>query len=139
MAKKRTARDIMMSPVITATEDMLVTDAMSLMVRSGVSGMPVVGEAGRVVGMVTGRLLMNMAVSGNAARTKVSEAMSKQMDIYGPVYAPATPVEEIVNHFAATRINRILVVEDGKVVGIISRLDIMRELDRIYGDFVVKG
>ena len=139
MVKKRIARDIMVTPVITAKEDMLVTDAMALMVRSGISGMPVVDDDGRGVGMVTGRLLMNTAVSGNAARTRVSETMSKQMDIYGPEYAPTAPVEEIVNHFAATRINRVLVVEDGKVIGVICRLEIMRELDRIYGGFVVKG
>lgn len=138
MVKKRTARDIMVAPVITAKEDMLVTDAMALMVRSGISGMPVVDDDGRVVGMVTGRLLMNTAVSGNAARTRVSEAMSTAMDIYGPVYAPAAPVEEIVNHFATTRINRVLVVEDGRLVGVICRIEIMRELDQIYGGFVVR-
>jgi tRNA nucleotidyltransferase (CCA-adding enzyme) len=138
MVKKRTARDIMTAPVITVKEDMLVTDAMALMARSGISGMPVVGDDGRIVGMVTGRLLMITAVSGNAARTRVSEAMSSQMDIYGPVYAPTAPVEEIVNHFATTRINRVLVVEDGKAVGIICRLEIIRELDQIYGRFVVR-
>jgi tRNA nucleotidyltransferase (CCA-adding enzyme) len=138
MVKKRTARDIMAAPVITVKEDMLVTDAMALMARSGISGMPVVGDDGRIVGMVTGRLLMITAVSGNAARTRVSEAMSSQMDIYGPVYAPTAPVEEIVNHFATTRINRVLVVEDGKAVGIICRLEIIRELDQIYGRFVVR-
>jgi len=88
MAKKRTARDIMISPVITAREDILAPDTMSLMVRSGISGMPVVDDNGRVVGMVTGRLLMNTAVSGNAARKKVSEAMSNRWTSTGPCMRP---------------------------------------------------
>ena len=131
MTKKRTARDIMKSPVIAVREDMLVTDVLKLLARSHISGMPVVDDNGKLIGMVTGRL------SGEAARTRVSEVMSKQMEIQGPTYAPDTAVEELVNHFATSRINRVLIVEDGKVVGIISRLDIICELDRIYGKFVM--
>ena len=137
MTKKRTARDIMKSSVITVREDMLVTDVLKLLARSHISGMPVVDDNGKLIGMVTGRLIMNFAVSGEAARTRVSEVMSKQMEIQGPTYAPDTAVEELVNHFATSRINRVLIVEDGKVVGIISRLDIICELDRIYGKFVM--
>ena len=103
MAKKRTARDIMKTPVITAKEDMLVTDAMKLLARFRISGMPVVDDDGMLLGMVTGRLIMNFAIRGNAARTRVSEVMPKQMEIYGPTYNPDTPVEELVNHFATSR------------------------------------
>ena len=132
MEKKRTARDIMKSPVITVKEDMLVTDVLQLLARSHISGMPVVDDDGKLIGMVTGRLIMNFAISGEVARTRVSEVMSKQLEIYGPTYAPDTPVGELVDHFAASRINRVLIIEHGKVVGIISRFDIIREIERIY-------
>ena len=136
MAKKRTAKDIMKAPVITAKEDMLITDAMKLMARWKISGLPVVNGDGKLVGMVTGRLIMNDAISGNAARVMVADVMSKQLEIYGPTYSLDTPVEEIVNNFAASRINRVLIVEDGFVVGIISRIDIICELNSIYSQFV---
>lgn len=136
MVKKRTARDVMKAPVITAKEDMLITDAMKLMSRWRISGLPVVDDDGKLIGMITGRLIMNDAVSGNAARTRVSEVMSRQLEIYGPTYAPDTAVDELVNHFAASRINRVLIIEDGKVIGIISRIDIISELNRIYSRFV---
>lgn len=137
MVKKKTARDIMKTPVITVKEDMLVTDVMRRLARFSISGMPVVDDDGVLIGMITGRLIMNTAISGNAARTRVSEVMSKQMEIFGPTCNPDTPVEELVNHFATSRINRVLVVEDSKVIGIISRLDIICELDRTYSRFVV--
>jgi CBS domain-containing protein len=136
VVKKRTARDVMKAPVITAKEDMLITDAMKLMSRWRISGLPVVDDDGKLIGMITGRLIMNDAVSGNAARTRVSEVMSRQLEIYGPTYAPDTAVDELVNHFAASRINRVLIIEDGKVIGIISRIDIISELNRIYSRFV---
>ncbi|UCC60866.1 MAG: CBS domain-containing protein [Dehalococcoidia bacterium] len=77
MAKKRAARDIMKAPVIIVKEDMLVTEVLGLMARWHISGMPVVDDDGKLVGMVTGRVVMNNAIGGNAARTKVSEVMSK--------------------------------------------------------------
>jgi CBS domain-containing protein len=60
--------------------------------------------------------------------------MTKQVE----TYAPDTLVVEIVNNFAARRIRRVPVVEDGKVVGIISRRDIVREMDRIYSRLVAR-
>jgi len=135
MAKKRTARDIMKSPVITVKKDMRVTEVMDLMAKSNVSGVPVVDDDGKLIGMVTIRLLMNIAIDGNAARTKVSEVMSKDA-VYGPIYDLDTPVEELVNNFAGSRINRVLIVENKKIVGVICRLEILHELNRIYNSFV---
>ena len=53
-------------------------------------------------------------------------------------YSPDTLVVEVLNYFAARRIRRIPIVEDGKVVGIISRRDILRELNRIYSRLMAK-
>ena len=87
--------------------------------------------------MITGRLIMDYAVDGVAARTKVSEVMTKLiLEAYAPSYASDTPVEDIVNQFISSRINRVLIAEDGKVVGLISRLDIICELDRIYSWYI---
>jgi CBS domain-containing protein len=137
MAKERTVRDIMNTPVITIKENSRVTDAIKLMASQRINGLPVLDDTGKLVGMITGRLIMNNAISGNARSTNVAEVMSKDLETYGPVYSLNTAVEEIVNRFAASRINRILILEYGKVVGIISRIDIMREIDRIYSELYV--
>ncbi len=134
MAFKRTARDIMTSTVVTAKEDMLVTDVMKLLLRWHISGVPVVDDDGMLLGIVTEHDVMNFAISGDAASTRASEVMTKQVE----TYALDTLVEEIVNNFAARRIRRVPVVEDGKVVGIISRRDIVREMDRIYSRLVAR-
>ena len=83
---------------------MLITDAMKLMSRWRISGLPVVDDDGKLIGTVTGHLIVNDAISGNAARTRVSEVMSRQLEIYEPTYFPDTAIEELVNHFAASRI-----------------------------------
>jgi CBS domain-containing protein len=137
MAKQRTAGDIMKSPVISAKKDMLVSDVINLMAIEKINGMPVLDDEGRMIGIITGRLMMNTAVSGNATRTTVAEVMLKHLDIYGPTFPPDTPVELLVNYFTSSRINRIFIVEDDRVVGIISRIDIICVLDQIYSQFIM--
>jgi CBS domain-containing protein len=134
MVMKRTAKDIMTSTVITAKEDMFVTDVMKLLLRWHISGVPVVDNDGMLMGIVTEHDVMNFALSGDAASTRASEVMTRKVE----TYTPDTLVVEIVNHFASQQIRRVPVVENGKVVGIISRRDIVREMDRIYSRLVAR-
>lgn len=134
MVLKRTARDIMTDTVIMAKDDMLVTDVIRLLLRWHISGLPVVDDKGMLVGIITEHDLMNFAISGDAADTRVSKVMTTKVE----TYSPDTLVAEVINHFAASRIRRTPVVENGKVVGIISRRDILRELNRIYSRLVAK-
>lgn len=128
MALKRTARDIMTEPVITVKEDMVLTDVIKRLLRGHISGLPVVDADGKLVGIITEHDMVNFLLSGNAADTRVREVMTRQVE----TYSPDTLVVEIINCFAARRIRRVPVVENGKVVGIISRRDVIREMDRIY-------
>ena len=136
MAKKRTARDIMRTPVITARDDMLLTEVIKIMARNHITGLPVVDDDGSLLGMITWRLIMNLAIMGKAGQTRVVEVMSKQLSTYGPTCGPDTPVEQLLTSFAAYRINRIIVVDDGKldlkVLGIICRRDIISVMNQIY-------
>lgn len=130
---KRTARDIMTPTVITAKQGVLITDVIKLLLRWHISGLPIVDDDDNLVGIVTEHDVVNFALSGHAADTTAEEVMTKKVE----TYTPDALVVEIVNYFAAHRIRRVPVVEGGKVVGIISRRDIVREMDRIYSRLVV--
>ena len=134
MAFKKTARDIMTSTVITAKEDMLVTDVIKLLLRWHISGLPIVDDDDRLVGIITEHDVVNFALSGHAADTTAAEVMTKNV----VTYSPETLVVEIINYFAAHRIRRVPVVDGGNVVGIISRRDIVRYMDQMYGRLVAK-
>ncbi len=134
MAFKKTARDIMTSTVITAREDVLVTDVIKLLLRWHISGLPIVDDDGNLVGIITEHDVVNFALSGQAAETVASEVMTKNV----VTYSPDTLAVEIINYFAAHRIRRVPVVVDGKVVGIISRRDIVRYMDQMYSRLVAK-
>lgn len=131
MVLKRTAKDIMTQTVITAKEDMILTDVIKLLLRWHISGIPVVDDDNNLLGIITEHDVVNFTLSGNAADTKAREVMTKQVE----TCTPDTLFAEIVNNFASKQIRRIPVAENGKVVGIVSRRDIIREMDRIYSQF----
>lgn len=129
--ESRKARDMMTTTVVVAQPEMLLTECIDLLLRWHISGMPVVDEAGALVGLVTEHDILNFAFSGGAGDTKAKEAMTTDVI----VFAEDTGVEEIVNTFAAKRIRRAPIMKDGKIVGIVSRRDILREMKRIYSRY----
>jgi CBS domain-containing protein len=131
MVLKRTAKDIMTQTVITVKEDLILTDVIKLLLRWHISGIPVVDDDNNLLGIITEHDVVNFTISGNAADTKAREVMTKHVE----TCAPDTLFAQIVNDFASRQIRRIPVVENGKVVGIVSRRDIIREMDRIYSQF----
>lgn len=126
--KTTVARDIMTKNVITASPDMLLTEVMDLLLRSSISGMPVVDEDGTLVGIISEIDLVNLAFSGNAADTRVKEIMTKDVVYFGP----RADMGELVQCFSTKRLRRVPIVEDNKVVGVVSRRDIMRDIFRQY-------
>jgi CBS domain-containing protein len=129
--KSRKARDIMTTTVISVSPDMLLTDVIKLLLRWHISGVPVLDEKGTLLGIITEHDVVNFAFSGDAQDTRVSEAMTKTVI----TFPPETPVEALVNCCAEKRIRRVPIVEDGRVVGIVSRRDILREMNKIYDSF----
>jgi CBS domain-containing protein len=121
----------MTQPVVTANDDMILTDAIKLLLRWHIYSMPVVDSVGKLVGLITEDDVVNSAFSGNAKDTVVREVMVKKVE----TYSPDVSVEEIANHFAAGQLRSVPIVESGKIIGIISRRDVIRELNRIYNQF----
>lgn len=128
--KSRTAKDLMTAPVISVRDDVKLTEAIDVFLRWNISGAPVVNERGEVTGVISEHDIMNFALSGDAADTLVSEAMSKEV----VSAAPETPVEDLISRFAG-KIRRIPIMDGGKLVGIVGRRDILREMSRIYAAY----
>ncbi len=114
--KNKQVREIMTSPVVKITTEEKLTEAIALLLRWHISGLPELDERGRLVGIVTEHDIMNFALSGDAADTRVSQAMTK--DVVS--VSPQTDVSDVIALFGARRIRRVPVVENGQVVGIVS-------------------
>lgn len=142
------ATDIMTKKVKTLGEDTTLREAAEMMVKNKISGLPVVDRTGMLVGLISEADLMSdekrsaaiprMALYGlyvvpeellqqsynEGFVLKVKDVMSRKV----VTASPYTSVQEIADIMLSKRINRVPIVTDGKLVGIVTRNDILRAL-----------
>lgn len=142
----KTAADVMTKNVIAVTEDATVREAGQAMIDNGVSGLVVLDAAGALAGVVSESDLMNTGRRRNALpRTalfglapvkeeallrayedglalRVGDVMTRKVISVPPDAALDALAAVLVNK----RINRVPVVDGGKVVGIVTREDVLR-------------
>jgi CBS domain-containing protein len=139
------AQDVMTSWVATIEASASVREAAKLMAERRISALPVVDEDDRMIGIVSeGDLLRRaelgtetagswwlLALAKDAAadyrkthgRT-VSDVMTRRVVSVGP----ATPLREVAQLMEKHRIKRVPVLDAGRLVGIVSRADLVRSL-----------
>lgn len=135
---------------ITATPDMPVEDAVHLMIAHRISGLPVVDATGIVIGILSeGDLLRRMELGtderlpgwrallagrGRAARDYVRSHARRVSELMtAPVISvtPQTDLADVVALMESRRIKRVPVVQDGRIVGVLTRADLMRALESL--------
>lgn len=145
---KMQAKDIMVTEVVTVKKDDTVEDVIKLLIQHNISGLPVVDEEGRVTGIVTegdliyrskklhipayftildGYIFLESTKSleeemKKIAAYRVEDMMTQEVITVGEEES----VEEIATTMIRKKINRLPVVRDGKLVGIVSRRDIIK-------------
>jgi CBS domain-containing protein len=119
------AADVMRQPVLATTPGTSVHDVLAQLVMNNISGMPVVERDGSVVGVVTENdILRTFLQGGSLGILTVRGIMSAD-----PVTVDIeTPLAEVMQTIYDEGILRVPVVEDGQLVGIISRGDVIMAL-----------
>jgi CBS domain-containing protein len=148
------ARDIMVSPVITVKPSQTVREVARVFVERKISAAPVVDDTGRLVGIVSeGDLLRRsetkterdrsswlrlltadeiLAVEYTKARAcKVADVMTKKV----VVATVDTPLSEIASLLEKNSIKRVPVLSAGRLVGIVSRSNLVQALATARKEF----
>lgn len=125
------ASDIMTQPVVTISREALLIDAIKLLLRHHLGSLPVVDAEGDLVGIITQYDVMNFALSGNAADTHVHEAMSDKIISM----SPDADLNEVMQLLVSRRLHRVPIVREQKVVGMVSRRDVLREMLFMYSKY----
>lgn len=154
-AAGHTAKDIMTSPVLTVTRDKSVAEAVKVLLEKQIGALPVVDADGKYAGIVTERTLLpheegvpflrgtvlvflGQFVSGDqdiekaleeARDRKVADVMAKHV----PTVTEDTPVSDIAAKMIHQHVHHITVLRAGKVVGIVSRHDLLRIMAGLPG------
>jgi CBS-domain-containing membrane protein len=140
------ARDLMTSPVITASSDTPVRDVVALLLEHRISGLPIVDD-GKVVGVLSESDLLRRAELGTERRrsrwlealidpdTQAADFAQSRGTLVRDVMTrdvisvePATEIGDIASIFEHHRIKRVPVIDEGRLVGIISRANLLRAL-----------
>ena len=141
------AEEVMTREPITVTPDTPIVDAAQLMLDRRISGLPVTAGDGTLVGIVTEGDLLHRAETGTQLRRprwleflvgpgrlageyvdahgrKVGEVMTTEV----ATVAPEAPLDSVVALMERRRVKRVPVVAKGRLVGIVSRADLVRAL-----------
>ncbi len=118
------ARDVMTTHVVTVNVDDTVDRAITLMVRHRISGLPVLDREGRPVGIISEFDLLELICEGQTEEDKVSHYMSPEL--FG--VAEHDSWVTVVDAFRSKHVRRLPVLRDGKLVGIVTRHDLMHAI-----------
>lgn len=144
------AADVMTHDVITVHPDATVKEIAELLLAKGISGVPVVDAAGALVGIVSEGDLMHRVENDTERRRswwlelfadrermaqdfiksharKAGDVMTRQVVIV----KPDTPLGQVSTLLEKHRIKRVPVVDGGKIIGIVSRANLLKALVRV--------
>lgn len=141
------ARDIMTQKVLTVNPDTPVEEIARMLIKNRISGMPVVDKENRVIGVVSEsdiifgeihrepHLLERLGEIILPEERREGKAGEKASDIMTSPAVTAfedTPLMELIQIITDRKIKRIIIVNrDGELRGIVSRIDIVRAVERI--------
>ena len=123
-------KDFMSQYVLSFRPDQEIIDAARMLADRRVSGAPVVNELGTLVGVLSDTDCIEATIKAGfdeGWRGLVSEYMSPNV----ATVEPNDSILDVSKRFITDRYRRYPVVEDNRLVGQISRLDILRALDFI--------
>jgi len=147
------AKEIMSLEVVSVNPDASILEAVRLMLQNRISGLPVVDRQGMLIGMVTEGDFLRRAETGTqrkrarwieffmgpaqSAEEYVHTHGRKVADVMTP--APITITEdarldEIVGLMEQSSVKRLPVVRQGRVIGIVSRANLLHALASVVGE-----
>jgi CBS domain-containing protein len=147
------AHQIMTHKVFTVTADTAIVDAANVMLQNHISGLPVINEAGHLVGVVSqsdfirrveigtqrnrGRWLKFLVGPGGIASDFVHERGRKVGEIMTPdpiTVTENTPLDKIVLLMERHGIKRLPVIRDDRLVGIVTRTNLLQAVAGLARD-----
>lgn len=120
MNLRATAQDVMTADPLAVAPSTPLARFARICAEEQISGCPVLGPDGRLVGIVSRTDLLRLA----RLEGRVEQVMERR-----PVtVAPSTPLLEVARLLAEHRIHRVLVEEGGRILGIVTSLDVIAHL-----------
>ena len=118
-------REVMSPLPVTVRPDWPVRRALELLVEHEISGLPVVDAQDQIVGVVSEKDLLMLFSDG------IPESVAAVMTRDPVMVSVEAPVVEVVDCLMTYDFRRVLVHEKGRLVGVVSRSDLMPVILRL--------
>lgn len=117
-------RELMSKSVVSITPEESAALAARLLTRHNLGMLPVCGQDGRLVGVVTDRDIVTrcLAAGQDPSRVPVEDIMTRELE----TLSPQEEGEAALARMAGCQVRRLPVVDEGKVVGVLSLADLAR-------------
>jgi len=125
-----TAQSVMRTDLVTVQHDTPVKDAVAQLRHHRISGLPVVDAEGRLVGIVTEKDVMRLLYEEAGSLHTVGDLMTPNVR----AFHPDDPLGAVCDCLMANHFRRVPIVQDGKLVGLISRADLMDTILEIVAE-----
>lgn len=128
-------KSIMTTNVIFTKKDVSILEAVETLSKNNISGMPVVNDQLQVVGILSQKDVLEILLD---KRLDLSKTVEDYMTRKVVCFNEEDKIVDICKFFIKSYVRRVPILQDGKLVGIVSRRDIVKlilELGRKTSDF----
>jgi CBS domain-containing protein len=128
-----TARDVMVRKLVKLRPDMSIVEAAQVLIRKELSGAPVVDGENHLLGFLSEWDCLRVLASDDFTEEDFQEqvAVSEYMTPHVHTVAPDTGIFSLAHLFVTLRIRKMPVVEDGVLIGYVSRRDVLTGIGRM--------
>ncbi|WP_293368647.1 CBS domain-containing protein [Nevskia sp.] len=123
-------RDYMTTKLVTFRPDMEVMHAVHTLVEKGISGAPVVDAKGNLLGVLSQRDCLEVALTA-AQDSCIAGPVAQYMSEKPVTVDPETNLTQLATMFCTAPFRRYPVIENGQLVGQISRSDVLRAISQM--------
>jgi len=124
-------KDHMATELVTLHPDMEILRAAQLLISCDISGAPVLDQHGRLIGVLTERDCMKVALHAGY-HGQPGGLVRDYMTANPLAVSPDDTILELAERFITEKYRRYPVLDGGRLVGLISRRDVMRAMGHHY-------
>ena len=131
MPKDASGKEYMSASVVTFSPEMDIHQAINQLIKKRISGAPVVDKTGNIVGMLSERDCMKIALS-TSYHGETAGKVSEYMEPFPKTIEADASIVEVASMFLKEGLRRYPVMQDNRLVGQISRHDVLKALEKLW-------
>jgi diguanylate cyclase (GGDEF)-like protein len=116
-------KDIMVTPVVTVKKDTPLPEVIQKLMKGSFSGMPIINTKKKIIGIITELDILKAVEQGEDLSMLKASGIMTPLPITIDV---DTPIYEVIKILISKNVLRLPVTQNGRLVGIIARRDILR-------------